>query len=202
MVSNIGGTDVGILAVTFAGRVGHLYSPGGQRGPWREIPYALDNGAYPAFTNDEEWSEPEWMNMLRWSALSGIAPLWSLVPDVVADRVGTLARWKQYAPIVRSFGFRTAFAVQNGMTFDDVPDSECMLFLGGDDTFKDASIPTWCAQFPGRVHVGRVNYWPRLHASWKAGAVSVDGTGWFRKGRSIGASQANDLRKFLKETAP
>lgn len=28
------------------GRLGHLFSPGGQRGPWPWFPYALDNGAF------------------------------------------------------------------------------------------------------------------------------------------------------------
>jgi hypothetical protein len=200
MVSNATGIEVGLLAGKHPGRIGHLFSPGGQRGPWMEIPYALDNGAWPAFLNHEEWSEEEWMALLRWAALSGIAPLWALVPDVVGNREQTMERWPLYAPVVRSFGFRPAFAVQNGMTFADVPDDECMLFIGGDDAFKDAAIAPWCARFPGRVHVGRVNYWNRLVACWRAGAVSVDGTGWFRKGRSIGSSQANDLRKFLRET--
>lgn len=201
MPSNIGGIEVGILAMQHPGRVGHLYSPGGQRGPYRELPYALDNDAWPAFKNKRAWNEQGWRALLNWAALSGIAPLWSLVPDVVGDREGTLARWPQFAPTVRSFGFRPAFAIQNGMTFADVPDDECMLFIGGDDKFKDAAIAPWCAQFPGRVHVGRVNGMPRLIAAWRAGAASVDGTGWFRKGRG-GFSQANDLRKFLKETSP
>jgi len=62
-----------------------------------------------------------------------------------------------------------------------------------------SAIAPWCARFPGRVHVGRVNGWPRLRASWASGAISVDGTGWFHKGTG-GASQAADLRKFLRET--
>lgn len=201
MVSNQTGIEVGLLAGQFPGRIGHLFSPGGQRGPWRELPYALDNGAWPAFLNGAEWSEEEWLALIRWAVLSGILPLWALVPDVVGDRLATLERWQQYAHVVRKHGFRPAFAVQNGMTFDDVPDAECMLFIGGDDAFKDAAIGPWCKAFPGRVHVGRVNYWDRLVACWRAGAVSVDGTGWFRKGRTIGSSQANDLRKFLRETS-
>jgi hypothetical protein len=131
--------------------------------------------------------------------MAGIPPVWALVPDVVGDRGGTLKQWDACEGVVRSYGFRRAFAVQNGMTFDDVPDDDCMLFLGGDDKFKDAAIAPWCARFPGRVHVGRVNGWTRLVACWRAGAVSVDGTGWFHKGKG-GYSQANDLRKFLRET--
>lgn len=201
MVSNAGGIEVGLLAGRHPGRIGHLYAPGGQRGPYAEIPYALDNGAWPAFLNGEEWDEDAWRALLRWALLSGLMPRWVLVPDVVGNRSATMERWHRYAPGVRAQGFRCAFAVQNGMTFDDVPDDDCMLFIGGDDAFKDASIPTWGARFPGRIHVGRVNGMPRLLAAHAAGAVSVDGTGWFHRGRSSTSSQANDLRKYLRETS-
>lgn len=200
MVSNATGIEVGLLAGKHPGRIGHLFSPGGQRGPWVEIPYALDNGAWPAFLGDRPWSESEWRHLIAWAGMAGIPPLWALVPDVVGDRAGTLRQWDRFAPAVSAAGFRRAFAVQDGMTFVDVPDGDCILFLGGSSEWKDAAIGTWCAQFPGRVHVGRVNGWPRLTASWRAGAVSVDGTGWFHKGKG-GYSQANDLRKFLRETS-
>lgn len=201
MPSNSSGTDIGILAERYKGRIGHLYSPGGQRGPWPEIPYALDNGAYAAWEHGLEWSESEWRFLLNWAALSGIPPIWVLVPDVVADRAGTLARWSEYAPVVAARGWRAAFAVQDGMTFEDVPDSTCVVFLGGSDAFKEAAIAPWCAAFPGRVHVGRVNGWDRLVRCWRAGAVSVDGTRLFQKGRGGEYSQAAMLRKFLRETA-
>jgi hypothetical protein len=201
MVSNATGIEVGLLAGRHPGRIGHLFSPRGERGPWVEIPYALDNGAWGAHLNGEEWNEAEWRRLLAWARMSGIEPLWCVVPDVVGSREGTLERWKLYASVVRALGFRPAFAAQDGMTFEDVPDGECVIFLGGSDVgdWKDRSIGPWCARFPGRVHVARVNGMPRLLASWKAGAISVDGTGWFRKGRG-GFSQANDFKKFLRET--
>jgi len=200
MVSNQTGIEVGLLAGRYPGRIGHLFSPTAQRGPWPEIPYALDNGAWPAFKNAQPWSEPEWRELLRWASFAAVPPLWALVPDVVADRAATLERWREYAPVVARHGYRAAFALQNGMTFEDVPDERCMLFVGGDDAWKDAAIEPWCRAFPGRVHVARVNGWDRLVRSWRAGAVSVDGTGWFNKGRG-GYSQYNDLRKFLRETS-
>jgi len=196
MVSNACGIEVGLLAGRYPGRIGHLYSPGGQRGPWPEIPYALDNGAWPAFTHRREWNEAEWRALIRWAAMSGVCPLWALVPDVVGDKDGTLARWDRFAPELRSFGWRLAFAAQDGMTPADVPDDECAIFLGGSTAWKVAAIKPWCAAFPGRVHVARVNTWDRLVACWRAGAVSVDGTGWFHKA----GHQAGDLRKFLRET--
>lgn len=201
MVSNDSGIEVGLLAGKYPGRIGHLYAPEGQRGPWHEIPYALDNGAWGAHKNNRPWDEASWRALLQWAAMSGIAPRWAVVPDVVANRVGTLVRWSQYAPLVRERGWRCAFAVQDGMTFADVPDDECVLFLGGSTKWKLNAIAPWCAKFPNRVHVARVNTWDRLVKCWRAGAISIDGTGWFRKGRSIGDSQANDLRKFLRETS-
>lgn len=206
MVSNRCGIEVGLLAGKYPGRIGHLYSPGGQRGPWLEIPYALDNGAWPAFKNHRPWDEAAWRALLNWAALSGMPPRWALVPDAVGDRDETLARWRHYAGVVRGLGFRCAFALQDGMTFDDVPDGECTLFLGGSTLWKERAIAPWCERFPGRVHVARVNTWRRLVACWRAGAVSVDGTGWFRKGNGIGSksghktTQDAELRKFLRET--
>jgi hypothetical protein len=138
---------------------------------------------------------------MKWAAASKQVPLWCLVPDVVANREKTLESWVKYAPVVRGFGFRPAFAVQNGMTFDDVPDAECMLFLGGTTDWKEQAIEPWCDRFSGRVHVGRVNAWPRLMKCYEAGAVSVDGTGWFikkTKGRKDGSGQRDDLVRFCE----
>ena len=196
MVSNQTGIEVGLLAAQNPGRIGHLYSPGAQRGPWRELPYALDNGAWPAHKNARAWDVAAWRALLRWASMSGIAPLWALVPDVVGDRDGTLALWREHKGL-DGHGFRRAFAVQDGMRFADVPDDECALFLGGSTEWKERAIPEWCSAFPGRVHVGRVNTWARLLACYEAGATSVDGTGWFHKQ----GQQRNDLRKFLRETS-
>jgi len=198
MVANQSNMTFGYLAGRFPGRIGHLYSPGGQRGPYPWMPYALDNGAYSSFLSGEEWKPDRWRALLRWAALSGQAPLWVLVPDVVKNREATIERWHQYSNEVRAFGFRPAFAAQDGMTVADVPDSECVVFLGGGDEWKDEAIAPWCFALPGRVHVGRVNRWDRLARCWYAGAVSVDGTGWFHKTNG----QLGELVKFIDETSP
>lgn len=189
MVSNQTGIEVGHLATKYPGAIGHLYSPGGQRGPYPFVPYALDNGAF------KNWDEGEWRRLLRWALLSGQKPLWAAVPDVVGDRDQTLWRWGRYSGVVRDHGFRPAFVAQDGMTFEDVPDDQCMVFIGGrpDTTWKQDAIVPWSARFPGRVHVGRVNTWERLVTCWRAGAVSIDGTGWFHH------DQKADLLKFLRE---
>jgi hypothetical protein len=203
MVSNATGMEVGLLAGRHPGRVGHLFSPGGQRGPWMEMPYSLDTGDYGCWINGTEWNEAEWRALLMWAAMSGITPLWAVVHDCPGNRDETLRRWEQYEPVVRQFGFRRAFAVQDGMTFADVPDDDCIIFIGGSDKddWKDNAIRPWCARFPGRVHVARVNGADRLLRCWHAGAVSVDGTGWFHKHNDKNGGQAAVLRKFLRETS-
>lgn len=199
MVSNQTGVEVGYLAAEYPERLGHLYSPGGERGPWAFLPYALDNGAWPAFKNAQPWLECEWKRLLRWAALTGQRPLWAIVPDVVGDRLATLERWGEYVGEVTRYGFRPAFAIQDGMTFDDVPAAAEVLFLGGSDEWKDSAIEPWCRRFPGRVHVGRVNSHDRLMRCYRAGAVSVDGTSWFRHGRR-NVSQKTVLTRFLEHS--
>lgn len=194
MAANSSGLRYGYLAGRYPGVLGHLYSPGSQRGPYPFMPYALDNARYIAWATGQEWSEKAWLTMLTWAASSDCRPLWSLVPDVVANREATIAEYRERVATVRGFGFRPAFAVQNGMTFDDVPDSECVLFLGGTIDWKEAAIEPWCQRFPSRVHVGRVNAWPRLMKCYEAGAISVDGTGWFHQK----TGQAADLERFCE----
>jgi hypothetical protein len=203
MVSNATGMEVGLMAGANPGRIGHLYSPDGARGPWVEVPYALDTGDYPAWEHGTPWNEPGWRALLLWAAMSGIRPLWAVVHDSPGDRDETLRRWEQYESIVREFGFRRAFAVQDGMDFGDVPDDECMIFIGGSDVgnWKDNAIAPWCKRFPNRVHVARVNGADRLLRCYRAGAVSVDGTGWFHKTNNKSGGQLAVLRKFLRETA-
>lgn len=197
MVANQTGTYFGFLAGRYPGAIGHLYSPGkGKAGPFEFFPYALDNGAFIASEHKIPWDEAEWKRLLLWSAMSGQRPLWAVVPDVVANREATIRRWGEYAGEVRRYGFRPAFAVQDGMTFADVPSDDCMLFIGGGDEFKDAAIVPWCERFPGRVHVARVNRWDRLIRSYRAGAVSVDGTGWYHTDNG----QREELVKFIRET--
>lgn len=194
MVANTSRAELWWLSGRFPGSIGHLYGPGAQRGPWKFMPYGLDNGAWPAFVRNLHWSEDAWLRLLDWAAGKSQAPLWAAVPDVVADRDRTLERWPLYSARVRSFGFRPAFVLQDGMTFEDVPDSECMLFIGGSTGWKLAAIEPWCARFPGRVHVGRVSGPVRLDLCYRAGAVSVDGTGWFH------VEQCKQLVAFVEST--
>lgn len=196
MPANNTGIQVGYLAGRFPGQLGHLFSPGGERGPFQFMPYALDNDAYGAFTQGREWDEAAWLVLLEWARISGQAPLWVLVPDVVGDRLRTLRKWEMYHHVLRLYGWPLAFAVQDGMEPRDVPSGADVVFVGGSTDFKWSTYRDWCATFP-RVHIGRVNTYGQLCKCAQAGAESVDGTGWFRGDQR----QYRGLLRFLEEQA-
>jgi hypothetical protein len=145
--------------------------------PW--LPYALDNDAYISWQNQKEWSESAWREMLQWARMTRYKPLWAIVPDVVANRKETLENWKRYAFILDEIGWPKAFAVQDGMTPDDVPESAALVFVGGSTSFKWRTVTTWVKNFR-RVHVGRVNNIEKVWMCQDIGVESVDGTGWFK----------------------
>jgi hypothetical protein len=178
------------------GGLGHLYSPGSQKGPYPHLPYALDNGAFPAWTKGIEWDESAWFTLLQWAAAQEQKPLWALVPDVVADKKATIERWGKYEPITKQYlpGVPLAFAVQDGMRVDDVPHGVDVVFVGGTTEWKWETAHTWCRAFP-RVHIGRVNSYAHLIAASTCGAESTDGTGWFRGDKK----QLQGLERFLAE---
>lgn len=172
------------------GALGHLYSPGAQRGPYCHFPYALDNGAFSCWTrktntwHEDKWQamEPLWRKLLLWAHTEDQKPLWALVPDVPGHAKETLERWSKFAPIVEALGFALAVAVQDGMTPDDVralTPSPAVVFVGGTDDWKWGTVETWCANFP-HVHVGRCNA-PELF-DWMRdkGVKSTDGSGMNR----------------------
>jgi hypothetical protein len=159
--------------------MGLLIGPGGWRNPTHFLPYALDNGAFPAWRKGTAWDEAAWLALLDKSAAASTRPLWAVVPDVVTIREATLESWHRYAPMMKERGLTLAFAAQDGMTPDDVPADAAVVFVGGSTEWKWKSLPVWIASFK-RVHVGRVNTLKWLIKCEEYGVESIDGTGWFR----------------------
>lgn len=193
MPSNNSGMEIGRLCGLHPGRIGWLISPEGWRRPPSWLPYALDNGAYGAWANGTPWDEAGFLALLD-RAREAHPPLWVVVPDVVMDREATLARWQVWAPRIRETLPRTplAFAVQDGMTPADVPESAAVVFIGGSTAWKWRHLRTWTRNFP-RVHVARVNSERMLWMAHDAGAESCDGTGWMRGGEARLAELARYL---------
>jgi len=139
----------------------------------------LDNDAFSAWLKETEWSESEWIAMLNWAKLNAQKPKWAIVPDVVANKQKTLENWNRYQHYLKQYNWPMAFAVQDGMTPDDVPINADVVFVGGSTEWKWKTVSTWTRNFK-RVHVGRVNSVSKLWHCQDLGVESVDGTGWFR----------------------
>ena len=167
------------IAGAHPGKIGWLIGPTHRKLPRAWLPYALDNDAFSAWSQKKPWNEALWLDLLQWARRTHVAPLWVLVPDVVADKRKTLIQWEKYCPVVAEFGWPLAFAVQDGMRPCDVPDNADVVFVGGTTEWKWKNLKMWTENFP-RVHCGRVNMIRRLWTCEDAGCESVDGSGWFR----------------------
>jgi hypothetical protein len=190
------------------GRLGHLYSPGAQRGPWPWFPYALDNGAFSCWDQNTNtfdasaWDKVEaaWRRLLFWAQAAPIQARWAIVPDVPGDAMATLERWSKFAPIVARAHIPIAVAVQDGMDAKTVntlsPPSE-VVCVGGTTEWKWATAQQWCLDFP-RVHVLRCNSPTRLVEIDKWGCESSDGTGWNRGNRKQTEGLETWARKHAK----
>lgn len=196
LIANNSGAEARRLAARFPDRIGHIYGPDGFRGPFAEFPYALDNGAWPAFTRSVAFDALAYRGLIARATAAAIVPMWPAVPDVVCDRDATIEAWYRWAPELRAYGYPLAFVVQNGMTHDDVPASADLVFVGGSTEWKWETVAYWCEHFP-RVHVGRVNMERLLWQAHRAGAESCDGSGWFRGDRS----QLDGLWYYLADSS-
>lgn len=187
------------------GRLGHLYSPGGQRGPWPWFPYALDNGAFSCWDPDsntfdaEKWErvERKWHHLIVWAQCQRQQPLWAIVPDVPGNAEATFHRWAEYAPKLTRVP--RALAVQDGMTVDQVralAPAPAVIAVGGTTAWKWSTIEGWAKEFP-RVHLLRCNSPKRLRELDALGVESCDGTGWNRGD----VKQTSGLEAWAREQA-
>jgi hypothetical protein len=158
------------------------------------MPYALDNGAYKAFTGGKPFDSGAFFNLCDWAKASGVAPRWVLVPDVVAEPKATLYAWDHYWLRCQEYGWPIAFAAQDGHTIHDVPVNADVVFIGGTTEWKRKNIYRFSSVHQ-RVHVGRINTYKWLSVCSRAGCESVDGTGYFRGDKQ----QLGHLIDFLEE---
>lgn len=103
-----------------------------------------------------------------------------VAPDVVSDARATLDHFPEFAPRIRSLGYRVAYAAQDGQEQLPFPDAFDALFVGGSTAWKLGPEADACigqAQRLGKwVHVGRVNTLKRLRHFSLVNVDSVDGT--------------------------
>lgn len=160
--------------------VGHLIVPRSWNDP-EELDlqprrWAMDNGCFVGL-------DPGAFMRMLYAFDKQPGCLFVSVPDAVGDAAETLRLWKFWRPVVAALGHSPAFVAQDGLTSQRVPwDEFGTLFIGGYDEFKESeAVRTLCAYAKARgkwVHWGRVNGKRRYELALKAGADSLDGTGF------------------------
>lgn len=141
--------------------------------------YALDNGAWTAYTQHEPWDEQAFVELVE---QYGVDADFVVAPDVVCGGLDSLARSLSWLPWLQERSHLVLLAVQNGMEPKDLcpyVGPNVGLFVGGDATWKESSLPLWGQLARDRncyLHVGRVNTRRRIRLCALAGADSIDGS--------------------------
>jgi hypothetical protein len=140
--------------------------------------WAIDNFAYSGF------DVAAFMRTLEvFYAVPGC--LFVSAPDVVGDAAATRDLWPFWSRLIRGLGLTPGFVAQDGIRPDQVPwDDGIALFIGGTTEFKESSLAMNLIGYAKArgiwAHVGRVNGRRRYAMMLKAGADSIDGTGFSR----------------------
>ena len=151
--------------------------------------WMIDNGMFSG-----KWEEGKWLKRLEALVPHNATCIGAIVPDVISDHAGTLARWQAYAPMVKGLGYKAAFATQMGATVDNLPWGEIDVLFVGD---SEVNRLTYCwplieeAKRRGLwVHVGRVNSAKAIMRYCQAD--SVDGTNF-----KFGLHQTNKAQEHI-----
>ncbi|WP_132056784.1 hypothetical protein [Halorussus amylolyticus] len=172
-------------------------------------PYILDNGAYAADVNDEEWDPDPFLRRLNeLNDRMHRDPEFVVLPDVRGDAAASERQTRMWANrlAARGFDYPWAVAVQDGMT----PDQACelavdvdadVLFVGGSDPWKvsNSAALVRAAHAAGlHAHIGRPM---DLTFADAVGADSVDTTSIVRN-EDYARLQAFEEQTTVADFAP
>lgn len=149
--------------------------------------YALDNGAWTAFTQGEPFDVSAFEKALD---LMGSEADWVASPDIVGGGMRSLELSESWLP--RLIDARLVLIpVQDGLTADDVRPllgNRVGIFLGGSTEWKLATMREWgelAREVGCYYHVARVNTRRRIEMCSEAGATSFDGSSASRFAASL-----------------
>ena len=123
MPSNNGGIQIGYMAGKYPNRIGWLLSPDGWQKPPTWMPYAIDNGAYGAWSNNIPWNEDKFLNHLEKTKTAPKKPLWVVVFHIYSFVFGGLSFCHTSAPCsvwtrqVSLLLFRASFSTESIICF-------------------------------------------------------------------------------------
>lgn len=152
------------------------------------LPYAIDNGAWSAFTQGEKFDEAAFGKAVD---LLGEKADFLVVPDIVAGGLRSLEFSLRWLERLKGIPTKLLLAVQNGMAPDDVREylsPAVGVFVGGTTNWKLATVNAWGSLANRRcchMHVGRVNSAKRIALCAAAGANSIDGTSATRFAKTL-----------------
>lgn len=157
------------------------------RYPDHDEPYILDNGAYMAAKNGEQWSKEQWYQLLTATHDMEREPDFVVLPDVYNDAERTRKRHMRFVEVVRSHGYDYYSVCQPGLEpKEQVHFAESIgasgIFLGGREQWKRTHARTFrdLAHAHGlQIHVGQPG---NLQWARRIGIDSVDTTSIVRNG--------------------
>ena len=149
--------------------------------------YALDNGAWTAFTQGEPFDVAAFEKALD---LMGAEADWVASPDIVGGGMRSLELSESWLP--RLIDARLVLIpVQDGLAVSDVRPllgNRVGIFLGGSTEWKLATMREWgelAHEVGCYYHVARVNTRRRIEMCSEAGATSFDGSSASRFAASL-----------------
>lgn len=161
----------------------------------RQWPYfAIDNGAFSAFMHGGYWDSAPFIRILERCKREQLFPDFVVLPDIVADAVGSLARSSAWFDRIAAYGWRCYLAVQDGMTPENVEEflrvHETVrgIFVGGTTKWKLETAHSWACFAHGHglgCHVGRIGPIPAVSYMETMGINSIDSTTWVQRKSSM-----------------
>jgi hypothetical protein len=160
--------------------IGELVSPPWRPPPFRR-PWALDNGAWAAFSQEEPWNEARFLADYELALQVPDPPDFVVCPDIVQGGLDSLAfslGWQRRL----AGGPPLYLAVQDGMSELAVaPHLELFagIFVGGSNGWKVKTGERWVRlahQLGKRCHVGRAGTPKKAAWAKRIGADSIDST--------------------------
>jgi hypothetical protein len=178
------GRTVALVADVQARRMGVLITAAGWRNPKRGIPWALDNGAYSAWTQGRPLDLDRFERVLK-KVPADHRPDFAVLPDIVAGGLASLVlsidatRWVPH-------GWPWYLAVQDGIRTEHLAHHAKRIsgvFLGGTIAYKlrtGAAWAEWAHDHGMPLHYARCGTAERIAHAIAIGADSIDSMSWAR----------------------
>lgn len=179
--------------------------------------FAVDNGAYSAWSQGKRWNPSTFLGILARCAEELAEPDFVVLPDIVGGgerSLGLSLRWRETLDVTwPDMGFRWALAIQDGMTPEGVlriagawGQLGCIstIFVGGTMEWKLATMRQWADFAHGRgmeCHVGRIGPVDRMVEADLAGADSIDSTTWVQRNGCL-RHHVEAYRQFMATRKP